>query len=457
MRDRGSNRFAMGRPFRRPALAVLLTCFVLAGCCCNGDENDNGDCESAPELPAVVPIAELPSAYDWRDVGGALPPVGDQGDAAVCIAWATSYATDFRIKRYACTGWDLSRPEQRLSPAYVHNLVLQHKAGSELGEVPSENGLIQFNQAFEMLTEFGVATEAWMPYTTDYLRHPVADAITNAADLRKYTHYVTSWAIVFTPSGNNWADIKSHIVNVGPVLFLMSAHLNFGCGVGRDYAGPAGTAYRGKHSLLCVGYDDEHEVGGAVVPSFLFMNSWGVSWGDDGFVWVPYDTMKKTPTGLTHQVYVTTRPSLPSEDPLPTAYQFPKEWEVKPSEELWDAEVYDLCGDDGGVTPDLAAPVTLMLPQGQDEIVLEGPALPLIAARIGGKVEFVDRSPPPQNGSYKIVPGGASEKTIGAWQESAVLRVVNRPMMPKELRIEIRVTDTSGKVSNVQQVKVRVD
>ena len=38
----------------------------------------------------------------------------------------------------------------------------------------------------------------------------------------------------------------------------------------------------GYHAMVVVGFDDGKE-------AFEIMNSWGTSWGNDGFIWVKYD------------------------------------------------------------------------------------------------------------------------------------------------------------------------
>ena len=47
----------------------------------------------------------------------------------------------------------------------------------------------------------------------------------------------------------------------------------------------ASTRYVGAHSVLLVGYDDARQ-------QFTFMNSWGASWGDEGFGYLPYETFE---------------------------------------------------------------------------------------------------------------------------------------------------------------------
>ncbi len=45
----------------------------------------------------------------------------------------------------------------------------------------------------------------------------------------------------------------------------------------------------GGHAVLAVGYDANHDVDGRKVPSIKIRNSWGPSWGNQGYGWLPFD------------------------------------------------------------------------------------------------------------------------------------------------------------------------
>ena len=53
----------------------------------------------------------------------------------------------------------------------------------------------------------------------------------------------------------------------------------------------SGAKLLGGHATPIVGYDDS-QAGGA--GAFLVMNSWGTSWGNSGFFWMPYSVFKST-------------------------------------------------------------------------------------------------------------------------------------------------------------------
>ena len=49
-----------------------------------------------------------------------------------------------------------------------------------------------------------------------------------------------------------------------------------------------GESILGGHAVLAVGYDDNLTIGD-MVGAFLIRNSWGESWGENGYGWLPYE------------------------------------------------------------------------------------------------------------------------------------------------------------------------
>lgn len=70
----------------------------------------------------------------------------------------------------------------------------------------------------------------------------------------------------------------------------------------------------GSHAVLVVGYDDDKEIGGDGVETtkgaLLFKNSWGESWGQEGYGWLPYEyvarSLAKDCWSITHARWIDT-------------------------------------------------------------------------------------------------------------------------------------------------------
>lgn len=59
-----------------------------------------------------------------------------------------------------------------------------------------------------------------------------------------------------------------------------------------------GEKIRGGHAIVAVGYDDAKRIknpsnGNETIGAFLIRNSWGASWGDGGYGWLPYEYVLK--------------------------------------------------------------------------------------------------------------------------------------------------------------------
>ena len=102
-------------------------------------------------------------------------------------------------------------------------------------------------------------------------------------------YYATAWGVV-DPSGDiskiaSVADIKAAICKYGPIAASVQATTlfqNYTNGVffefASNYAAPTS-----NHAIMIVGWDDTKQ-------AWLMKNSWGADWGEDGFMWIKYNS-----------------------------------------------------------------------------------------------------------------------------------------------------------------------
>jgi len=224
----------------------------------------DGNLEGAPNKPPTLPSSV--------DLSANFPEPGDQGQQESCVGWASAYALKTYDERIALK-WSLEPAEHKFSPAYVYN---QINGGKDSGS--------NISDALSLFVSQGCASLATDPYSdTDYTTQPSAAARKEAS-----AYKAIDWKTL-----NGTDEIKAVLANNLPVVCGIAVFDSF-----QNLSGP-GSVYNtytgnldGGHAVTIVGYDD-NKFGGA----FRIINSWGTSWGDNGFFWLPYSDINQTVQG----------------------------------------------------------------------------------------------------------------------------------------------------------------
>jgi len=196
-------------------------------------------------------VDALPDSVDWRNKG-AVTPVKDQGQCGSC--WAFSTTGVLEGFNYVNNGELLSFSEQQ---------IVDCASAAGYG---CQGGWPYL--AVQYAAQNGLELESDYPYT--------AKDGTCSFDASK-AHKVNSNYQFVTPKSTD--QLKSALVNF-PVSVLIEADqdtfqfyksgvLATGCGANLD------------HAVLAVGYQ---KVG--VLEAFIVKNSWGTSWGSDGYIFI---------------------------------------------------------------------------------------------------------------------------------------------------------------------------
>lgn len=193
----------------------------------------------------------LPSSYDWRD-HNAVTPVKDQGQCGSC--WSFSATGAMEGAWAIATGNLISLSEQQL---------VDCTSGRPYGNHGCNGGLM--DGAFEYAMDYGMCLENDYSYTA------------KGGDCQKCNEVVEiSSCIDVTP--NNQVHLKE-AVSRGPVsiaieadtktfqLYTSGVITGSACGTNLD------------HGVLIVGYGTESNT-----EYWLVKNSWGPSWGDNGYI-----------------------------------------------------------------------------------------------------------------------------------------------------------------------------
>ena len=242
---------------------------------------------------ANLPIAPLPSHTRSATPSSCFlktPAVGNQGTQGSCVAWATAYAAT------GILATTKNGEETRLSPAFVFNQ-LQRWYLANIPEWDPQNGSYVID-GLKLLTNQGACLLNEMKYTqSDFSRQPTAEmhwsALSNRIKWGRHTNDTDVNEYRFQLASGHPVVISIHCTD----NFYSEGGTNgFWCHYGKR------THKKDGHALCVVGYDDNKTYGGKT--GFLkVMNSWGDSWGDNGFLWIAYDLVKTVTILEAYAVY----------------------------------------------------------------------------------------------------------------------------------------------------------
>jgi C1A family cysteine protease len=227
---------------------------------------------STPENRSVAEIdidIQFPESHDLSSL---LPRVGSQGQQGSCVAWAAGYY----LKSFQENLEDQNNGEfilnNAMSPAFVYN---QIKIGS------CDSGS-QIPDALDLILNTGIVSWEEMPYNANECSIlPTANQNILAMENKINSFSYLNGDVLFEQT-------RAFLLNNKPVVIAISIDNNF-FGV---FEGNGDSVYRnfekvdGAHAMLVVGYDDTKN-------AFKVVNSWGVNWGNNGFVWIDYKAFKE--------------------------------------------------------------------------------------------------------------------------------------------------------------------
>lgn len=217
----------------------------------------------------------LPSCVDLR-AAGFVPPIENQGSEGDCAAHATAGALEFlqllQIKAGSGSLIYDGGPFQRVSRQQLY-------WGGRLieGSTGEDSGISDLNDMAIVAKETGVAREAIWPYTPEDLFNAPPQNVLDDAGLHKLPESY-SLSAGYQLRHCLWAGFPFML---GFQVFesFMSEEV---AKTGEMPMPMEGEQIVGGHAVLAVGYDDARQ-------SFIIRNSWGGSWGIDGYFHMPYE------------------------------------------------------------------------------------------------------------------------------------------------------------------------
>jgi C1A family cysteine protease len=191
-------------------------------------------------------------------------PIEDQKKLGSCTANALIGALEFLERKDGVPFVDLSRLF-----VYYNERVIEHTIASDSGAM--------LRDGIKTLSKQGVCTEKKWPYVITHFKNKPPKACYAEAG----GHLITSYQRV-----QSLDDMRSCLAAGFPFVFGFTVYDSFES-ADVEHTGvvpmPASKeAVVGGHAVVAVGYKDNDK-------RFIARNSWGTSWGQQGYFTIPYD------------------------------------------------------------------------------------------------------------------------------------------------------------------------
>ena len=216
-----------------------------------------------PQSRQVLQAAS-PSSYNLPNF-----PIGDQGNEGSCVGFGVGYAAH-SITRFINNPVHQSNWSGALrSAAYVYNQIKRGNCAA--GSMPDD--------AMNLLYNKGECANSQMPYVS-------GGCYTNPTSQQHYwasQRKISGWNNV---SATNVEHIKYYLSQNYPVPACFDYNQSFSDIQNNGFVWSQVYGQRtGGHCVCIVGYDDAKQ-------SFKVANSWGSSWGVNGYFYVTYSAVQ---------------------------------------------------------------------------------------------------------------------------------------------------------------------
>lgn len=212
----------------------------------------------------TIDVTKLPTKVDLSQNWGKML---DQGDLGSCVSNSVAYAIRYTRQKEGLSAFDPSRLF-----IYYFGRVIE-------GGAPNEDTGLFIRDGYKSVAQYSVCSERNWPYIVEkFSVKPNDYAMSAAKQHRQFSYYAVD---------QDLPHLKKCLADGYPVSFGMTVFESFmSTPVARTGQVPIPKYdtenQLGGHAITIVGYDDS-------TKTFKISNSWGDTWGDKGFCYIPYD------------------------------------------------------------------------------------------------------------------------------------------------------------------------
>jgi hypothetical protein len=270
-------------------------------------------------------------ASGTADNRGYLPPIADQGSEQACVHWAGTYNAKTANMKRKNPSLDVTSASNQCSPRFTYNLTNGGKDAGSYGHEP-----------FEIFIRYGVPSLAQKPFISGQFA-----ALPVVADFMEGLHRRTAsyvWVWEWDPGTAEINELKSFLdeggVAVAGVKSDQASFENWSAG-DPPWVGAPCTVTNIDHMIAVCGYGPGY---------YLLANSWGTSFGSNGFMIVDSDYFENYFSDVMY--------------PLEGTYELPTSYAKVQIQHDWRSDIRSLAFAVNGTTVWSNSPSPKSLPNG---------------------------------------------------------------------------------------------